>query len=128
MVEISEPSLCVKKLARDGEGGVYTARVKRWVHRLDLSKDRLLVDGRPLWPVPVFPQSGKREGPPVAEANVERLLGPALLLPLVEPVRQDQAPAFAKGRSKGGLGRGGLGLGVDPPLVSSLAWGSASSL
>ncbi len=71
----------------------------------------------PLGSLPVLPQPGKSEGSPVVKANVERLLAPVLLPPLVEPVRQDQAPAFAKGRSKGGLGRGGLGLGIEPPML-----------
>ncbi len=91
-------------------------------------QNRAGVDCLPLGSLPTLPQPCEGEGSSIAHADVEGLLVPPLLLPLVEPLRQDQAPAFAKGRSKGGLGRGGLGLGVDPPLVSSLAWGSAGSL
>ncbi len=61
----------------------------------------------------MLPQPREGEGPSIAHAYVEGLFVPALLLPLVEPVRQDKAPAFAKGRPEGGLGRRSLGLGVD---------------
>ncbi len=68
---------------------------------------------------PSFPQSGESERLAVLSAHEHRLLRPTLLLPFVEPVRQDKTAVSLEGVPKRGFGRHGLGPGIYHPAADA---------
>ena len=66
---------------------------------------------------PAFPEAGERHQSAVVQSEVPGLPDLALALPLVEPVRRDQATPGAVGRPKRGLARGRFRSRVDHPVT-----------
>ena len=77
--------------------------------------DRTGIHGLTVRRHPAFPQPGEGEGPPVAQADVEGLLVPALLLPFIEAIREEEAPSLLEGPAECRLGRHRLRTSIDHP-------------
>src|SRR5260370_6867328 len=67
--------------------------------------------------LPVLPQAGKSKGLAILPPDVDRLLPATLLLPLVEPVRWDQAAPVLEGPTKCWLARDGFRPCVNHPVA-----------
>jgi len=92
--------------------------VDRFENLIHLCRDdRAALDLLAVGSGPRLPQPREPERLPAFQHNIEGLLRPPPLLPLVEPVRHHQTAVLAERNPEGGLGRHGFGPGVDHPVA-----------